>query len=275
MAADLRRRPQPGFTLIELLVVISIIALLIAILLPALGAARQSAQRAQSLSNIKQIATATVAAATDDKENRFPARLNAGSGSNYRSPWFHLLGKAGSSNELEPRYRPLNEYLLGTADLPDDAEVEFARAPLDIGVGGDLSNYEQYGTSYTANFARQPDTFQGGSQIWGLSDSTGTVASERSGYSETPGISTDLVPDTSEMVTVGEYAAFVHGWTYGAPTQASDRYLWNFGPDGPPKWHTAFADGHGALIEIKPGETWGDGFRFSWKDAPDSYFQPE
>src|SRR5918993_1183229 len=61
------KRERAAFTLVELLVVIGIIALLISMLLPALNKAREASKAANCLSNLRQINTAFLLFAHDNK----------------------------------------------------------------------------------------------------------------------------------------------------------------------------------------------------------------
>ena len=97
MPAGFRR----GFTLIELLVVIAVIALLIGILLPALGAARRTAQATVCLSNMRQLSLSQAMYA-DDNDGRFAdAGLPHGqAAANFQSSWLVQLREYHGSSDV-------------------------------------------------------------------------------------------------------------------------------------------------------------------------------
>lgn len=136
-------RARYAFTLIELLVVVSIIALLIAILLPALGRARAAANMTACLSNMRQMAIATTAYATDNRQMLPTIGLSHGTVSHDpQGSWFYLLDDYADTGLL--------------AACPDDASPHFAtpeplsgrRRVVSFGtnyyLSGSLNSYERF-----------------------------------------------------------------------------------------------------------------------------------
>jgi len=92
-----------GFTLVEILVVIGIIAVLVAILLPSLRKARQAAQRAACVSNLRQFGIAIYNYSFDNK-GRLPNTIFVYGGRYPNVAWVNDTGIGEFSYEGIARY---------------------------------------------------------------------------------------------------------------------------------------------------------------------------
>jgi len=114
---DETRLWQRGFSLVELLVVVGIISLLIAMLMPTVKTARESANRTQCASNLRQIGYAIQSYAND---NRGWIPRDATTGREDRKPWPLLLSRYVASQRT-----------LTADDLPGVAIYQCPSHPMD------------------------------------------------------------------------------------------------------------------------------------------------
>jgi prepilin-type N-terminal cleavage/methylation domain-containing protein len=122
-------RAAGGFSLVELLVVIAVIAILAAMLLPALSRAKESAQSARCLSNLRQLSVGWIMYADDHNQNLVWNDLTStGVGwvrgrLNYNGAW---TDNTNTVYLTDPQYAKLAPYTVSTAAIykcPSDRSV--------------------------------------------------------------------------------------------------------------------------------------------------------
>ena len=124
-----RTSHEYGFTLIELLVVIAIIAILAALLLPALSRAKMSAQGAACANKIKQLSTAWLMYA-DDNRQLLVNNSSTADTRTYRQSWVNNIQDWGTSVEntnpafvLSGKLAPYVDNNLGVYKCPSDQSM--------------------------------------------------------------------------------------------------------------------------------------------------------
>lgn len=131
---------QSAFTLIELLVVISIIALLVGILLPALGAARRTAQKAVCLSNQRQLGIALYSYANSNNQE-LPLGYMGGPNFSYflYSEFYDLNTPWGTLYQAESSIQARDVWICPSAAGPDWLEDQIQHSAFPPPKAGDAA----------------------------------------------------------------------------------------------------------------------------------------
>ena len=238
-----------AFTLIELLVVISIIALLIGILLPALGAARDSARTLNCLANVRSLSQAGYTFATDHKQH---LQATAESDSVKASNWAKYQAYRNDSNRtLKDWASALVPYMGGSNDAtfvdadpsvskafvcPSDPDMELAdpghkfslnvgpgNKPISYGVNVDITSIPDQSNSYgLLNFGAQLGVYADGGgpnpplagEIDGIKAPSQTLLYADCGTRPEVNTSGNLIDDNNTV-----YYSTHFSWFGGAPQE--------------------------------------------------------
>ena len=146
-----------AFTLIELLAVIVIIGILAAIAIPAVGMARESANKSKCTGNLRQIVTKALLYAADNK-NAFPPRNDGGNDVNYWPIW--LMEGTNRSAEINETLLCPTIYAMGSDYYMTKKTLLGYDRPFTYGVNAKIAgvypytNYPAYKQSAVTNPAR-------------------------------------------------------------------------------------------------------------------------